>query len=271
MRRRWAVLPILVLASHLLLGGCGILDPDDSKGSTVALDGKVTFSIADGRMDYLSEGPPEIVLDMATERIYGCSNYSIVADVRTTADSAIVSLHHIYKPWICLTALGPAASRDRLALPIGVYSLCFEYRSDRDAYELVVTDSLISVHGPAGERSTPKHPLMWRVPARSFVCICGTTTDLMWMCSEFVDSLLTLPLYEFSFPDSGTIPYPTSGAGHQYDAPATYFKYSTEADYDSAGAALARYTRDVIGEHQGVTIQLSNWRNKHYCSWLLAR
>jgi len=39
----------------------------------------------------LSESPPEIVLDLATERIYGCGNYSIVADARTTPDSAIIS------------------------------------------------------------------------------------------------------------------------------------------------------------------------------------
>lgn len=271
MRDCWYGVSILLFVSQSLLAGCDILDPDDSRGSTAALDGKVTFTIAEGRMDYLSEGPPELILDMATEKIYPCSNYSIVADIRTTSDSAVVSLHHIYKPEICATALGPAASRDRLDLGAGVYSLSFEYRDGRDAYELVVTDSLIRVHGSAGKLSIPTDPLIWRMPARSFACLCGTPSDLTWMCEDFVDSLLTVPLREISFPDSGTIPYPTSSTGHQYDAPARYFQYCTEADYDSAGAILARYSREVIGERQGVGIQLTNWRNKHYWSWLPVR
>jgi hypothetical protein len=73
----------------------------------------------------------------------------------------------------------------------------------------------------------------------------------------------------FTFPDSGEIPYPREGGGHHYDMPVRYFRYETEADYDTAGAILERYSKEIISQYSGASISFYNWRDKAFHYWLL--
>jgi len=111
--------------------------------------------------------------------------------------------------------------------------------------------------------------LYWRYPPNSFAYLCGTTIETSWICDDFLDSMLYhVSIIEFEFPDSGEICYPRASQGHYYDMPARYFFYEREADFDSAGAVLKRYTEQVISQYSGVGIHLIGWNNKDYMSWL---
>jgi hypothetical protein len=207
---------------------------------------------------------------MQTEKIYGCYNFGIESEVDITGDVVSVSLQGIYKPSICLTALGPALAARALNLAAGSYVLRFSLEDRVDEYEVTVTDEAMAVSVVDADFTGPLTLLTWRYPRESFAYLCGTKTETSWICDAFLDSLLwTGRLGEFEFPDSGDIPYPRASSGHYYDTPARYFQYETEADFDSAGALLASYSREVISQHEGVGIYLVNWRNKWFRSWQL--
>lgn len=246
----------------VLLNGCGIFE---SEKDNLPIDGKVVFSISEGWLDNQAEGPPDIFLTMKTEKIYPCSNYRIVARILIEAGSVNIGLWHIYRPEACLETEGPARFEDRLLLDTATYQLSFNHD---DKYLLIVTDSSVRLQGQPGRLTTPEETLNWRFVPKSFALLCGATGELGWMCEDLADSVRTLPsLREFSFPDSGRIPYRKRNLGHHYQAPARYFLYNTEADYDSVGALLEDYTRQIIADRQGVSIYLTNWRNKQFYSW----
>jgi hypothetical protein len=80
--------------------------------------------------------------------------------------------------------------------------------------------------------------------------------------------LKEVDLEEFHFPDYGEIPYPRSSEGHYYNAPARYFKYDTEEDFDRAGKLLESYAESITVNYQGVGISLANWKGRFFYSWL---
>jgi len=254
----------------MVVPGCLVGGDDPNGGRTEAIEGDIQFEVIETHANFGAVSDPVIALRMATEEIYPCCNYSIVNDVHIESGTIDVDLLHIYMPSICLTALGPATHTEFLENAAGTYDLIFTNGSATDRFQLTVTDSSVQVTEEAAGFMQPLETLAWRRPVQSFACICGTTVETAWMCDAFIDSLDALPaLAEFSFPDSGLIPYPDSSSGYYHNTPSRYFRYAAEADFDSAGAILARFTRDVIADQVGVNISITNWRNKGYLSWML--
>ena len=102
----------------------------------------------------------DITLKLYTEMIYGCCNYSIIYEEMINGSVIIVDILGIYKPSICLTALGPASNYLLLEETYeGNYTLIFSYQGVSDIYSLNITKSGIVVvpectiqfteHGPA--------------------------------------------------------------------------------------------------------------------------
>jgi hypothetical protein len=206
---------------------------------------------------------------MATEKIYACCNYRIVADISLRENNISVKLLGIHIPDNCLTALGPAFSEKFLNIHEGVYRLNFLYEFFMDEYLLIVTDSSIEVIKKKYQFTVPEFEVFWRYPPNSFVYLCGTTTDTSWICQDFIDTLLNeVYLQEFQFPDDGEICYPRSSMGHYYDMPARYFIYDKEEDFDRAGEILEAYTQMVVANYSGAGLSLRNWKYKKYASWL---
>jgi hypothetical protein len=255
------------------LPGCDLPNaPDnkhDSDGSLVPIEGRIMFRVAEEYGCGHGSCEPSIFLLMNTEKIYGCCNFEIWSKVFRVHDRVSVDLQGIYKPWICLTSLGPATSTDALELATGSYHLRFCLEDRADEYEVTVTADAVAVHEVDADFTEPLTRLTWRYPRNSFAYVCGTMTETSWICGAFLDSLLSTGRFaEFVFPDSGSIPYPLASSGHYYDAPARYFRYVNEADYDTAGAVLGRYSRDVLSQQHGVSLYLLNWRQKWYRSWV---
>ncbi len=251
----------------MLLSSC---ETDFGEGGMSPISGKVAIKVFEGPEHYEEAGVPSVLLEMHTEQIYPCMNFTIIGDVSTGQGLISVMLRGVYEPELCLTAFGPATYRRALPIGPGVYQLVVYNGFTSDRHTLEVTNSLIRIVPGTSAVSTIPARLSWRIPVCSFAYVCGTTTETGWMCEDFADSLLKIPgLREFSFPDSGEIPYPSVSSGTWHTEPARYFLYATEADYDSAGALLGRYTHAVIGDRQGILLYLLNWRNVWYRSWMM--
>lgn len=256
-----------ILISLICIVSCDLLAPGNRL--PVWTEGPVIFRISEAYESYGTEQDPVLYLTMQTEKIYGCCNFSIAADIDFTPDVITVSLREVIKPEICLTALGPALFREPFPVPPGTYTFTVRTADSTDTHTLVITDSSVVIRPGSTGISRPDTTLLWRFPRRSFAAVLGTTTETAWMCEAFIDSLKGLPaLREFHFPDSGLIPYPTVSSGYWHNEPARYFTYSSEANFDTAGAVLSRFSRSVIGTQQGIGFFLVNWRNKWYRSWM---
>jgi hypothetical protein len=227
-------------------------------------EGKVLFQIYHGRQSNKIQDPL-IRFVMRTEKIYGCYNFVIVADLDTLPGRVIVTLRGLDRSDACEETMGPATFHRVLRLSAGTYTLVIRTSSTSDSHTLVLDDSAIRVLPGDSTISKPVSTLNWKFPAHSFVSVCGTTTDKSWLCQAFRDSLRQVSsIHEFTFPDSGAIPYPTESTGYWYNEPAHYFFYDTEADFDSAGAILKRFVSHFVRDQQGIALYLLNWRNKQY-------
>lgn len=256
------------LSASLALILFGLSCTDFGAGTNTTIEGRVSVRIFEGYPLLERPDNPTILLGMQTERIYPCFNYSILADVFSGPGAITVFLKGIHRPEDCLRAVGPATYLKPLPLSPGSHHLVFAHGSASDRFMVEVTTSSIRISPTTATVAVVPSRLVWRIPAKSFAYICGTTAETAWMCDAFRDSLLSIAsLREFSFPDSGEIPYPTASTGHWNDTPARYFLYADEADYDSAGAMLRRFAREVIGSNQGISIYLQNWRNVTIRSW----
>jgi len=256
---------ILLSVSLLSALGCDIFDSEE----LTPIEGNIIFTVQEGYQDYFAIAKPQILMPMATEKIYPCINFDIVSDISHFPNMILTEPLGIYEPDICFTALGPARSEVSLPLPSGTFHLLFRYRGTTDGYWLTVSDSYIRVVEEISHFTRPEFNLWRRYPRDSFAYLCGTTDDTRWICEDFLDSLLSyIDLAEFQFPDSGHIPYPCSSAGHVYEMPARYFCYGEEEDFIEAGRILETYTEDVILPHQGVSIMLIGWNNRIFRSWL---
>jgi len=245
---------------------CKVDKPTNSE--FLPLEGKIIFSLTEGYENYKIVSKPKILLSMRTEKIYPCCNYSIITRVLNLGKEISVVVSGVYIANVCLTALGPARYETFLDLPKGEYSLKFSYWGVIDLYKVIISNSSIEIVGKDSNFTRVEFPLVWRYPPMSFAYLCGTTTETMWICDDFLDSLQSnLNIVEFQFPDSGIIPYPTSSMGHYYDLPAKYFLYEKEEDFDDAIELLKKYGQEVIINYEGVGVSLINWRNKSYGSW----
>lgn len=141
--------------------GCGVLStPEEAK--LKPLEGKVIFKVFEMLNPEDSLKKPEMILSIETEKIYPCSNWSIVSQAWVEGDKIGVDIMGIYIPSICLTALGPATFKTVLDIPEGEYSLYFSYSGITDRYGLSITDSLIRVIGDSGQFTKPGFTMFQR-------------------------------------------------------------------------------------------------------------
>jgi hypothetical protein len=232
-------------------------------------EGKVLFRIYHGHLSS-QEQDPCTIFEMETESIYPCCNFMIDAEVRILSNRINIILRRVVRPTICLTSIGPASFIKELPLNPGTYALIIGTSNKSDTHELLVTDTSLVVIVGTSSLSIPKTTVAWKIPQKSFAFVGGTTIETAWMFHDFVDSIKAVPsIREFSFPVTGSVPYPTTSSGHWHDEPARYFLYNDESNFDSAGALLVRFTKRVIGNQQGIGFYLTNWWNKKYLSWMI--
>jgi len=259
---------ILIIISILSFSSCDILDDDGS--SISPLDSKVNFKVVESYDNYKTVSTPQIFIELQTEKIYGCYNYSIRTNYSVQDKSIIIDIIGIYKPGVCLTALGPANGRIKLGQLSGIFEIKIKNKNFNDKYNLLISDSLIILDGKETSNTKPLINFLYRYPKNSFAYLCGTTISDTSICKNFIDTLKSvISLTEFYFSDIAEIPYPTSSQGHQYDANARYFYYESEDEFNKIQSVMKSYKQNHLLDDSGVGLSIINWLNKNIRSWLL--
>jgi hypothetical protein len=242
--------------------------PANQLDRIVPRDSTIAISVTEG--SYLSGdlAAPALYIHQFTDRIYGGYNYAVSSSVATHPGTIQFRYDGIAIPRLVADALGPANSWDVFSVPIGAYEITFADGDQTDTYELIVTDSTLSVIAESTSISHPTHNLFWRYRPNSMALYCGTLTETSYVCDDIVDSLLAhVTLEEYFYPDSGVAPYARTSMGHYYDAPARFFLYQQEDDFLEVGAVLERFVQTHRSELNGVGIWVVNWLNESYMSW----
>lgn len=261
-------------ASGLLLAALFVLLAACAQKNITARDGRIFFAVSEAYPGGKEGVEPSLFLSMDTEKIYACCNYSIETFFLRLGSLLSVDVRGIYKPDICLTALGPAGWGDFLELEEGVYSLELMDGLQKNVFELTVTQDSMMVAGASGAGggfALPKYTVFWRYPRNSFAILCGTMDDTAWIYTDFLSRLrVAIELQEIEFPAYGEIGYPRAPQGHHVNHPARFFTYAEDSDFQAAGEILRAYVRDVMGQSMGVSIWLRNWKNESFRSWQMA-
>ncbi len=249
--------------------GCDLLEPVNHSFSP--LDSKIDFKVIESFQDYYTPSGPEIYLQLETEKIYGCINFSVAAKVTGKNNEITVEILGIDKPEICATAIGPATSSIKLENPEGIHALKFINHSlgFTDTYNLLVNDSLIIVDGKETKNTKPLINFFWRYPENSFAYFCDVNTGDSTLCTKFLDTLKSvIHLTEFTFPDFGTNPY-VFRSGKSENSIIKYFRYETEDDFDMVSDILKRFMQSRYISGEDLQISILNWRNEQIYSWTL--
>ena len=66
-------------------------------------------------------------------------------------------------------------------------------------------------------------------------------------------------------------PYARTASGYYYNAPARYYRYETEADFETAKALLRQFSQEVLRHHEGDGLSVWNWKGDQGMSWIYER
>ncbi|GAB5399407.1 MAG: hypothetical protein Aureis2KO_09920 [Aureisphaera sp.] len=266
---------VFVIALFVLtLGGCSSNDdskePSDDYAAFMAdtsIETEVDFMPAEVYEEY-SDTPqaPLLKLKLITTEIYPCANYALETTTFIRENELIVRFDGVFRPNICLTAIGPATTH--VDLPDSIDRLTFLNGENIDKYTVDINAEKINVTLSESSFTHLLYEHTFRIPENTFAYICGTYTDNTHLYNDFKNVLLSNPaLQEFTFVGEGRIPYPESSSGHGVDHPSSFFRYTNEADFDALGTILDDFSSQNIEENSGVTMQLNSWFNKRHLSW----
>jgi hypothetical protein len=119
------------------------------------------------------ESGGDIALDIWTERIYGCYNYEVVADLAVRGSAIKISIEGVYQPQFCQDALGPARQEVKLGQLDGAHNLVFIYQGLRDRYRLAVSSERITITPKRVGFTRPIYETWLRLPQ-----------DAIWIVAE---------------------------------------------------------------------------------------
>jgi hypothetical protein len=241
----------------------------NSKSNLIPIKKGITFTVKEA----YDPGPvfntpvkPFIQLEMQTGDIFPCLGYAIVSELNRKKSNIQINIHGVEKPHgACLSALGPAMYSFPLNLKPGRYDLNFHYNNEHNAFHLIVTDSSLKISGKNSSFATSKTNVFWRYPKKSFAYACLPTTkrDTRWKCEEFEKMLNdSLDITPFTFPNYGTIPYPTTKVFEMV----TYYHYPNEKVFGKAGNMLSAYADTAVNAKGDTYLKVINWKDKVYWS-----
>lgn len=259
---------IILIVSIVFTVSCDVIDNDFD--SVTPLDSKVEFKVVESYDYYETIAPPQIFIEMITEKIYPCSNYGITTDHTIGNKSIDIEIIGIYKPGVCLTALGPARASIKLGEISGVYEIMIHGKGFTDEYNLLISDSLIILDGNETPNTKHSTDFMYRYPKNSFAYLCGTTISHTMICQDFIDTLKSvINISEFHFSDIAEIPYPTSSQGYYYNADARFFYYESGDDFEKISDVMKTFKQNHFPDDNGIGLSVINWMNIRIYSWTL--
>jgi hypothetical protein len=216
---------------------------------------------------YDQPSDPTLTVALRSEHFFSCLNDHLDHLYQRRGTVLDISLTGVSIGPVCLTALGPATAAIQPNLSNGIDLLNISMDGRTDSYDVEISDSAVRLTPRDTVVSGPEPQLVWRYPPQSFAYYCGTLTHDTWLCDAFRDSLQSkLSLILLQPPSFGVWPYPLRSEGYDDNASARFYRYATEADFDSAGAMLRSFAQAHLQQRSGVGLSLRNWRNAYYHS-----
>ena len=254
----------------LLMSGC--LDFETGREEMSPIESKIRIST----WENLSAQERTLTLTCATEKTYGCINYSIVSTKTILDDSIMISFTGIYKPPVCLTALGPAgAAIDLGSLPSGNYPLSLSANGETVRAQLVVSDDAYTVNNGEGMWTTFSRSQLRRVPDGTIWGLVGYhTTTSAALAQAYLDSVRIvgaqpcscIPGYYGYYEIDSTANIQTPG-NHGYAFAQSYI-YHYGGDPLVVRNLVKRYGKS-LGD--SLSISLFGSHAEAYFSWILQR
>lgn len=209
---------------------------------------------------------PSLKLRLETTETYPCSNFGIKTTQSIEGEVLNISIIDIFQTELCLTAGGPATSY--IDLSENIRQVRFIKGKSSDLYDVSINNEKVEIEAIEYSFTNLFDRVLFKYPENTFAYICGTNFDNDYIFNSFLkilsDSLL---LEEYQFAGEGVIPYATNSSGAWKNNPSVFFKYVQESDVELVGEMLRKFTDENISSNDGVSITLTNWKNKNYHSW----
>ena len=132
----------ILITCLLLFYGCNSSQLE--YGNIDPLEGNILFTVFYDTTGIIQSYTGFIIL-MATEEIYGSSNFEIRSQNYYLQGSMRMKIKGIFKPSISTIALGRAKLRIALELLDGKHNLEISYRDQTDIYELEIEEQKVKV------------------------------------------------------------------------------------------------------------------------------
>lgn len=214
------------------------------------------------------QGLPILKLILQTSDIYPCYNYKIDFSKSFEKDELTILVNNIYKPDICLTALGPAIGT--LELPETTRELKIVRGDQTDTYDVNINAEQIEILPRTTEFTDLVNPITFRYPENSFAVVCGTNLDQTELCANFLEKLDDVQsLSSYTFPENGRTPYPDSSSGNWNNTPSRYFIYENETALIEAVEQFEMFTYQNLSPDDGNSLSIITWDNQSYYSYQL--
>jgi len=206
---------------------------------------------------------PVPTLRLQTELSYPSTPASLVYRLNRSAGDLSLLLAGVSVGPFLMT--GRAEADIPLPLTRGDCTLSVSWDTTSAEIEITLSDESILLRRSGAGELRLADTLVWRHPRGSFACRGGATAVHAWLCDAFLDSLrAALPIVEFEFDTVGTVPFPAATTSHEVNMPVRYFRYAGEAQFDSAGAVLAAFSRQLLIDRGDCELQLVNWMDRRF-------
>jgi hypothetical protein len=190
-----------------------------------------------------------LILICFTEKIYGCSNFSIQTSHSITSGKITINFIKIAESPICLTALGPASTQISFdKIPIGIYELELNFGNSKVTGQINVSAGSFVATVPVQTKVQFINPDLKRIPDNTiFGTVHYHAAGTAPIVQQFIDSLQYLGATATAYPpgDYGAFQIEAGGSIKQTQDPGYYF------------------TRYYIFNYTGNTAQLKELLNRY--------
>ena len=258
----------LILCCSILICSCrdNVVDRQDSE----SIDSRIRI----GLWESIGGTQRSLSLQCTTERIYPCFNFRIQHEITKNGSAINITFTGIYKPQICLDALGTASAEIGLgSINDGIYVLSLTVNGTTLPAQLRVTGDAYHVTGGDGPWITFPQPDLLRVPDGTTWGYVGYhVASSEHFVRSFLDSLLSLGAQQqpyrpgeygyFSIDPTGNIEQP-GNLGYYFVRPFIY--------YFPNDTLLMRNLVKGYGKQFGdsLNIGLYGSHGEEYYSWML--
>jgi hypothetical protein len=265
--------PILVIVI-LLLVTCD-KDPYKPETRIFPIESPILVEVYEGYYKSDSIGYPFPKLYSKTELIYPYLNCELTTEYNYQDSILHVNYINVFVYDVSVPGSGPATSETDLHFLENELNLSLNFEEYSDLYRITMTDTTISIFAESTSFSSPITNLYWRYKENSFVYLFKRIgRGYSYHYEEFINVVDDeIELVEFSYPDSGKIPYwQVEDWGEYPQTPPRFFTYESDEDFIQIGEILETYTLANIPWEANVRIKLINWKNDwHYSAlyyWL---